>query len=197
MDDEAQEDRRLTAVHEAGHAVARMVLGMPAFRYVTISGRGVRGRVVVRPVRVNPYDSVVCALAGPVAQAYETWRGSVGELVHGQDEDGCTFDDHVVGAYLTGGHDDLQAPCQPFGPDYVSFALVPTVLLVRQNWSAVQALAERLLEKGTVTHREAREACPDLPDGFIPEGPGWDAVLIFSPDEGSRTKAAQALGVAL
>jgi hypothetical protein len=97
------------AVHEAGYVVAWMVLGLPAFRYVTVYAcAGAPGRVVVWRTRsLGALGGAVVAVAGEVAKSFEQWEP---EQVHEQNDDGCIFADYLAGTRLAGHvHGDYTA----------------------------------------------------------------------------------------
>ena len=80
MSERLPSERRATAYHEAGHAVAYLV-HRRRFRYVTIRPRHGRGRVAVAPRRIDVFVKGVIAYAGPLAQArYEVSAITTNEL---------------------------------------------------------------------------------------------------------------------
>ncbi len=192
----APEEAEVTAFHEAGHVVARMVRGMPAFRYVTLNPRGATscGNVATRnpPPVIKITDAVISTLAGPMAQAYWHWLGNVGEQVVGEDDEGMTFPDYLLGAFIEGGDGDVEA-YDIGGKFFAQVHEAPTLVLVRQHWAAIETLARALLERTTMTYAEVRTLLPDLPHHFAPERENWDALLVLSPLEESRVRAARAL----
>jgi len=192
----APEEVEVTAFHEAGHVVARMVCGMPAFRYVTLNPRGAtcRGSTTPRspPPVVQPTDAVISTLAGPMAQAYWHWLNEVGEQVLGEDDEGMTFSDYLCGAFLKGGDGDAEVYDK--GGEFIAqLHEAPTLALVRQHWAAIETLARALLERTTMTHAEVRTLLPDLPRHYVPQRENWDALLVLSPMEELRVMAARAL----
>lgn len=191
----APEAAEVTAFHEAGHVVARMVRGMPAFRYVTLNPRGATscGIVATRspPPVVQPTDAVISTLAGPMAQAYWHWLNEVGAQVLGEDDEGMTFPDYLCGAFLIGGDGDAEA--YDNGGEFIAqLHEAPTLALVRQHWAAIETLARALLERTTMTHAEVRILLPDLPRYYAPPE-NWDGLLVLSPVEEARIMAARAL----
>ena len=135
-----------TAIHEAGHAWAYHREGKP-LRYVTIRPReaGVTG--VCRPWKPRRLDVVKAAWiasAGPVAEAMWFHRRDL--------DDEFEWEDHLNGAVLAGGHDDLsQSMGMLDSPDVV------TMLRgwLESDWPRIERLADRLCDAGTVSGRDA------------------------------------------
>lgn len=193
----APEEAEVTAFHEAGHVVARIVRRMPAFRYVTLNPRGATscGNTTPRspPPVTDVTDAAMSTLAGPMAEAYWHWLGNVGEQVLGEDDDWFTFRDYLDSAFLAGGREDLDDANQMCGEFVAQLHEVPTLVLVRRHWAAIETLARALLERTTMTHAQVRTLLPDLPRHFVPERKNWDALLVLSRVEGSGVMAARGL----
>jgi len=126
----------LAAVHEAGHAVARMHYGVPGGDlHIQESGvgrsHGLGGQVDVR-------DLVYVAAAGPLAE------GELAARVH--DEGDFVRDVPWLWGYANGDVDDLlRAPDWAFN-DRVE---AETLATLRHNWPAVLRLAAALLAAPT------------------------------------------------
>lgn len=147
------------AVHEAGHAVARLAASLP-FRYVTIRRRGGQpgeGYLAVRPRRFanfgEQFAAAVATAAGPEAERrhYVEHRGSdteeadwLLEIMGG----GCG-DDAALAQ-----HDDSMR-------QHLRGA---AAALVSDHWPAVMALAHRLLtDPRTLAYPETRQIVRALP----------------------------------
>lgn len=143
-----------SAVHEAGHAWAYHRANKP-LRYVTLRPReaGVSG--LCRPWKPRRLDLTAYALiasSGPIAEAMSSFEAEGGELSNALDS--FDFGDHLSGAVLAGGHDDLRHSLgmldDPSAIDYLRAELA-------RDWSPVQTLARLLSGKGTVPGRTAFE----------------------------------------
>jgi hypothetical protein len=87
--------RRLTAYHEAGHAVAAGMRGGSELRSVTLHATPGAGLTVHRS---HGWDHGFIAYAGVWAEARASWP--LADLT-GCDDDGLTFDDYVAGVLLS------------------------------------------------------------------------------------------------
>ena len=149
-----------TAYHEAGHVVAAFEMGI-SVRYVTIRphGKGLMGNTVLRPTRFTPGvgGHLIIELAG--ASAAQLFR-----------PDACPEDDDQVPDAIdrAGIRDDLEQVLDAANllfntdeekQDYLKKMIDRTDKLVESNWcqEAIQDIAEALLEKNTLTGREAKE----------------------------------------
>ena len=106
---------------------------------------------------IDVTDAVISTLAGPMTQAYWHWLNNVGEQVLGEDDEGVTFPDYLAGAFIEGGDGDVEA--YDIGGEVVAqLHEVPTLVLVRQHWAAIETLARALLESDrgiarSITHQ--------------------------------------------
>lgn len=132
-----------TAWHEAGHAVARAVLGLP-FRYVTIRPRspGTLGNIAARPARRPGWALAVAAAAGPWAELRYLADES-------GDEDEAAWLVGLLGG-CSGDEDDLDRllttgvwPYPQSPADVVEGLLGPMI-------GVVEAVASKLLASGTL-----------------------------------------------
>ena len=130
--------KRWIAIHEVGHAVAADYYGVLA--KVTIDDQT---RASVQEVNV---DTACCInLAGPLAQAKYQRRS-------------------LLGVYLATGAADLDFIYQharlyvPLGIAEAQLDIWEAVArqLVLERWAAIQTVAERLLERGTLTATDVR-----------------------------------------
>jgi hypothetical protein len=129
------------AVHEAGHAWAYRVCRLP-LRYVTMRPRDPRLSGICRvwkPRRIDIGVNAFVASAGPIAEA-----------IFDQDttpDDDYEWQDHLAGAVLAGGHDDLSLSMgmldSPGSVDAIR-------RMLQQEWVGIEALASRLVADGTV-----------------------------------------------
>lgn len=143
------------AVHEAGHAVARLALGLP-FRYVTIRRRGGlpgEGYVAVHTRRLVGMDAMRCGVslaAGPEAERRHYVDQGYAENADCllQMSGGCTDDDAALAAFPDGTEQGLRQRA---------------TLLLAEYWPAVLALADRMLtDPATLTYGEARRIVGEL-----------------------------------
>lgn len=162
------DDRTMTAYHEAGHAVASVMRGGSELRSVTLTPGHPdhRGQTWHSSA---PWDAGFIAWAGPWAQARASW----GDLpLDGEDDDLLTFDDYLVGAVLTGGHEDaaaVEASHEQLAEQLAASGL-PADPAIRWNmehtwsheleraWPAVQSVAGWLTDGRTVTDELVRGA---------------------------------------
>ncbi len=143
------EERRQTAHHEAGHAVAVLSRGEGELKSVTIEPTaeyaghtGFRSKV---------FDSAFIAYAGPWAEARCQWPDNLGLDAH--DEEGLTFDDYVASAWLRNPDDlaDYKASC---AADVTAFGYPAHLVELREEswareledrWPVIRQIAELLL----------------------------------------------------
>ena len=149
-----------TAYHEAGHVVAAFEMGI-SVRYVTIRphGKGILGNTVLRCNKFTPGvgGHVILKLAG--AYAAQLFRPDAYPADHDQAcavmTDAGFGDDfnQVEDAANTLFNTDEEKR------DYLQKMFDRTEKLVKSDWcqEAIQAIAEALLEKSTLTGREAKE----------------------------------------
>jgi hypothetical protein len=151
-------ERIVTAYHEAGHVWAYHLHHKP-LRYVTVRPRqsGLTG--ICRPWKPRRIDIGVfawIASAGPIAEAMSIQAGSADPSSDFYDEgaDFYDWDDYLMGAVLTGGHDDLSLSFgmldSPSSVDYIREQLTGA-------WVGISALAKQLVSDQTVSGRDAWE----------------------------------------
>src|SRR4051794_25828006 len=93
---------RVAAVHEAGHAVASIALGIGFSEVVIYTSPEVTGRITSLGAVTGctgeypPIYTGMVALAGPVAQARYTKKGLLGTLLGGGISDSREVDDSVA-----------------------------------------------------------------------------------------------------
>lgn len=155
-------DLELTAHHEAGHAAASVMRGGSELRSITIKPtQDWRGHTLSR---MKVFDAAFIIYGGPWAEARAQWPL---DTLDGEDDDGYTFDDHLVGAWLLN-HDgdgrayeqslrDEAAALGGFIPDRESREATWSMELERA-WPAIQRMAQLLLDGKPVTDAVAREA---------------------------------------
>jgi hypothetical protein len=143
----------ITAHHEAGHVVAYLAHHR-RFRYVTIRPRtaGITGWTAVRPRRIDLNTGAVIAHAGPLAEGmYNLSTYQPGQL----EEEGIEACDVETGAYLTGGHGDMEAidaASEAYGDGLFLEEIARELLTDR--WQQVVAIAECLVERSTLTYND-------------------------------------------
>jgi hypothetical protein len=143
----------LTAIHEAGHAWAYWRVGLP-LRYITLRPADPQTVGLCRPWRPRRIPGATMALvasAGPIAEAME-------QEMRGADDPWFDWNDHLLGAVLAGGHDDLpKAGGLLDRPE--STANIKALL--RADWESVTALATALDARKTVRGRDAFDLLAD------------------------------------
>lgn len=159
--DNPQDVLRLTAIHEAGHVVARVDSDLP-FEYVTIisDDPDTLGEVVVSdPGMVHPWDFALYMAAGPAAEAYAL-------ALADSDAEGEDEADLTLGAALclaSARHpevEDAEAKSPGITGRIVDY--------VARRWDAVTAVADALVASptGTLTYSECQRIVTFL-DGAI------------------------------
>lgn len=146
--DEAAALRASTAHHEAGHAWAYYRHGLP-LRYATIRPRtrGHLGHCIPwKPRRIGPMESAFIAAAGPMAQA--VWD----EQAEPEPDEFIDWRDYVMGAVLTGGHDDLAQACGLLDGGAAEWVRGE----VLADWVAISQVAAALVIGGTVHGADLR-----------------------------------------
>jgi hypothetical protein len=137
----------VAAIHEAGHVWAYSQPRALPIRYVTIrprTGGAGAGSVQVHPRRIDPWRKAWIASAGPVAEA-------IWSQMSGDPDDGTEWGDHLCGAVLSGGQDDLRNAT--FGGYSMLDDTQATQAIrdgLRRAWAGIMRLAEQLAEHGTV-----------------------------------------------
>lgn len=151
-------EARLTAHHEAGHAVAGAVLGHP-FAYVTIRATDdaaghVRGLVGDRqPLNYDEFDEdadrEMCIeyMAGSLAEARAAYldpsnRDSLEDLELAMRMSGGDWDLGYLSSVLYLAH------------PYLDEVWADTKILVEEQWPAIHAVAVALVDRETLTHGE-------------------------------------------
>lgn len=143
--------QRPAAYHEAGHAIAFVVLGY-SFRYVTIrSSSGGLAGAVVRDGGATPIDArdyFVIAAAGPASEA----RWTLNELGRSLPESLQRQITRATNSDLTGLQD-----IEGSGEAPVRQHLREAHVLIRDNWDAVTRVAETLVSSPrALTARQVR-----------------------------------------
>lgn len=147
--------RRVTAYHEAGHAVAAGMRGGSELRSVSLLATPGAGLTVHRS---HGWDKGFIAYAGPWAEARATWP--LADLT-GCDDDGLTFDDYIAGV-LSSQPDDARviaaAEHQMRELLAATGRVQELVAATEATWNAeleavwpqISDLANRLLHSGTI-----------------------------------------------
>ncbi len=165
MDDdpetEVRPDRRLVAIHEAGHAVAAHVLGRAVLRVTIVPEPGSRGSVDDFPPRgsskafgglsVRIADKQIMVHMAGVEAAHRVSSDHIGvEQGGGYDYDRA----FELASLLTYSGDPDEARAR------IAFlrVRVRSLLEVPVHWAAVEHVAEQLLERPTMNSRQAK-AC--------------------------------------
>lgn len=136
---------RPVAYHEAGHVVAARSLGIPIHSVAVIKRHGERlagtgGRTRTGgSYRSNDITEMVFLYAGPVAEARYTKRDLMGALFNGYDV--ANSDIHRIAAL------SKEFP-DPAAVDHLAYGMARR--LVKEEWSNIAALAERLVREGVV-----------------------------------------------
>jgi hypothetical protein len=164
--------RRLAAYHEAGHAVAAHELYCRINAVTIVPSKSHSGRLIYQSllarvdiefevdrdkVRRNYgrlEDTIVIALAGPFAQRHHAprsrWRVG-GGIVKGMLDRGTDFD--VVSGLIFKFYGNAAV-----AKAYWEYVKARTESFVDGHWPRIDAVAECLLERGTISHDELREA---------------------------------------
>lgn len=158
IEDRAAETRT-TAFHEAGHVVACWLVRQPLELVTvapdtdfTIKGAKVHGFVRREKGPMTPWDESFTSVAGPIAQALLSSKEPA-ELEEW--EEALTWDDHLMGTYLTGAEQDFQ--CDKF---YMDFDSQPALMAatrdrIDRHWNGICVIAYALIQHGTLTGAEA------------------------------------------
>lgn len=155
-------DRKVIAYHEAGHAMVDFFFDHEVERISILRDGDAAGGVLVNRAHHDalrneddlekqvPFErAIMAAMAGEIAQR-KFAPGSVDD-VH------AATDRHVVNEYL----DELDTPTQEVREAYLRVLQLRTAALLERHWQHVERLAKALLERGTLTEAEAREAMAD------------------------------------
>jgi excisionase family DNA binding protein len=159
----------LVAHHEAGHAVAAVMRGGGELVSITIEPTDEYAGHT--QTRLKPWsdDAAFVTYAGPWAEARFQWPLPT---LHGDDDDGCTFEDYIIAAFLNNidgdgkqYRDDLDRERQGYGKHYdrlVNVARREQFWSTRELegvWPVMQSVAALLLAGDTVDH--------DVVDGLL------------------------------
>ncbi len=156
LDANTGEARRITAMHEAGHAVAVCMRRRSFLRSVhlgDVSGTGITYH------RSKPCDAPFIAWAGCWAEARLAW----GALSYdATDDEGCQWCDYLTGVFLDQRDDaavvaehfnQLAQMLGPLSPRDLELATEKTWHREMDRvWRVVQTVAERLLAGAGVNH---------------------------------------------
>lgn len=149
--------RLITAMHEAGHAVAVCMRGGSSLRSVHLGGVPGTG---ITYHRSKSCDAPFIAWAGCWAEARLTW----GDLPYdATDDEGCELCDHLTGVFLNQRDDDSAVVVEYFKElaqmmgrlwcRELEFATEETWHREMDRvWPVVQKVADRLLAGAGVTH---------------------------------------------
>jgi hypothetical protein len=160
------EERRVTAHHEAGHAIAALMRGGGEVTSITIDPTA--DYMGCAGVRSKSFDTPFIIFAGPWAEARCQWTG---DTLDGLDDDGCEFIDHVTAAFMSNSDGDGTVYGEALEHDVYELARRSGFLAeggmevdretawseeLERMWPVVQLLAERLLI-GAVSGQEAAD----------------------------------------
>jgi hypothetical protein len=150
--------RKLTAYHEAGHAVAAVMRGGGELLAITIEGTDdYAGKTWTR---AKVFDAAFLSFAGPWAEARAQWPM---RTLDGKDRDGCVFGDYLTAAWLHNCDGDgeryeehLAAEAEMYG-DHVAQVCGPQredgwTSELAQHWSVIRAVAKLLVAGKTLDH---------------------------------------------
>lgn len=168
-----------TAYHEAGHAIGHICIGKPFTNMSIVSTEDYLGAVNwnswtefdpevktdARTIR-RMKQWIVIFFAGPKAESLYT-KSDPDPI--GSEED---FHEAVNMAHYSGGSSgDVE--------DAINCAYKKTEKLLQSNWSAVERLAQELLEKKTLTYRAAKK----IVEPFLTILPKSFVDLLFEDEE--------------
>ena len=154
-------DRALIAYHEAGHVVADIVFGHDTGP-VTIGHDGDaadRRSSLLDSISADEDEKayqviferfIMSALAGGVAQ----WRFDPASVKHVRYE-------NLDRLWAETGLDELDTPTHEIYKTYRHLLVLRTEFLIEKHWDAVVRIANRLIERGTLTPEEAQDAFAD------------------------------------
>jgi len=147
-----------TAYHEAGHAVARVRLGLPIRKVTIVEKDDSYGHVAFQypkwfkpdtmeltpSRRIKIENEIIAGLAGHAAELIysgrNNWSGSSSDM------------DRLVdlALYVTGSEAQLNA--------YLNWLQIRTIDFLRAplNWLAVENVAQELLKKGSLSAKEVK-----------------------------------------
>lgn len=177
------DERRATAIHEAGHAVIS-IRERRRFRHVTIAESDhFLGQVLGMPVgdwlqpdltvdaRTRRWieQQIAILLAGGIAEARHRGLDDTSTL------DGCEFDNGNVASwamYATASIEETNA--------YIAWLYERTKnrVFLDDTWSAIEHLADRLLEVGTLSYPAARAVVAESDAALMNEVRERAAALI-------------------
>jgi hypothetical protein len=165
LNDVADEQRRLTAHHEAGHTVAAMLRGGGEVVSITIdadTATRCAGSAAIGHIhfRVKACDEEFVTYAGPWAKARAQWHEPT---LDAEDDDGYVFADYVSGAFLYNSDGDLadltrlRADLRRLWADPSQFATAVKAAEavwsheLERRWPVIEAVAAMLGAGATVT----------------------------------------------
>ncbi|HJQ60177.1 MAG TPA: hypothetical protein VJ890_24950 [Vineibacter sp.] len=137
------------ACHEAGHAVAALVLGYNA-RIILYPGDGTEGVTKTSPLFRNYRDDAIVSMAGAVAQLFHDPGSLSPAHVKGDDE-------RAWHACLALAHGDVNR-----ARDHWQRTRLATVDLIADNWPAIERLTKALLERGALDAEAVRKVAGQL-----------------------------------
>lgn len=154
--------KKVVAYHEAGHAVVHLCFEHDVEQISILRDGDAAGGVRVNRAdhdalrhedlleKQVPFErAIMAAMAGVIAQ-----RKFAPESV---DDIHAATDRRVVDEYL----DELETPTPEIWAAYRRVLELRTGALLDQHWAQVERLASALLQHGTLTKDEAREAMAD------------------------------------
>lgn len=154
--------RRATAYHEAGHAVAALILNAIPTKVTIEPGQDYQGMVERRSFagKLDEYGKpnarerlliekdVIILLAGEIAQRQYHARSVRSSHGRGDRVAALYFLEHVT-------HDPEALT------HYSRFLARRATLLIKRHWYQVEALAQALLVEGTINGKRVRLICED------------------------------------
>lgn len=134
------------AHHEAGHAVAS-ILNYAPFRYVTIRPRTAETAGLImrhHNFRQDLHAHATIGIAGPHAESVYISH------LHGQDRTKEVFA-ALIG---TDDFDAYKSLIEIYGDEHAVNVAADAIVMVHNNWPAIQRVAAALLERKTLTQKD-------------------------------------------